>query len=85
MYIVMTAAAAMPATCWGKYRRVAVVEVEQGAAWPAMISERARGVVRIVATWERRNVGTTERCAYARALTEAQELADKLNNTEEVA
>ena len=31
----------------GKYRRLAVVEVV-GDEWPKMISERARGVVRIV-------------------------------------
>lgn len=68
----------MPSTCWGRYARVAVLEVEVGTH-PTMISERARGVVRIVETWEKLNVGTSERCAYQRALAEAEELAADLN------
>lgn len=78
-YIVKTAAACMPTTCWGTYRRVAVLEVEDRVEDVAMISERARGCVRVVETWERLNVGTTERCAYARALREAEALCDRLN------
>jgi hypothetical protein len=77
-YIVMTAAAKMPQSCWGVYRRVAVVEVEKGAR-PKMISERAIGVVRVSAIWERLNVGKTERCAYAQALKDAEQLCAKLN------
>ena len=78
-FIVQTASATMPASCWGKYRRVAVLEVEAGMSRASMISERARGVKRIVETWERCNVGSTDRCAYSRALKEATDLADKLN------
>jgi hypothetical protein len=44
-----------------------------------MISERARGVVAVVRTWERRSVGRTARCAYQVAMGEAVELAAKLN------
>ena len=77
-YIVQTAAAKMPNSCWGQYRRVAVMEIITGTQ-PAMISKRARGVVRVVATWEKCNVGRTERCAYERALSEAYELAHQLN------
>lgn len=77
-YVVKTAAAQMPGSCWGVYRRVAVLEVERGTV-PAMISERARGVVRVVETWEKLNVGKTERCAYRVALREAEELAARLN------
>ncbi len=77
-YIVQTACAKMPNSCWGQYRRVAVMEVMAGTQ-PAMISKRARGVVHIVATWERLNVGTTDRCAYRRALSEAREMARDLN------
>jgi len=76
-YIVMDRAAKMPGNCWGQYRRVAVVEVEAGVK-PKMISERARGVVRVVQTWEKQHVGTTERCAFRRALIEARELAAEL-------
>ena len=77
-YIVQTAAACMPNSCWGTYRRVAVLEVEQGVESVAMISERAKGVVSIVCTWERLNVGTTDRCAYEIALAEAHEMITEL-------
>ena len=87
-YIVQTASECMPSTCrFGEYRRVAVLEVDpqvleaHGYDEPRMISERARGVVRVVKTWDRLNVGTTERCAYRRALVEARELADELNDS----
>ncbi len=76
-FIVRTAAAHMPNSCWGVYRRVAVLEVIKGTV-PAMISSRARGVVRVVATWERRNVGSTDRCAYERAVSAARAMAAEL-------
>lgn len=80
-YLVMSAAAPMPRSCWGRYRRVAVVELRDGfAGAPKMISSRARGIARIVETWERLHVGTTERGAYQRALAEARTLAERLNN-----
>ncbi|UCC74356.1 MAG: hypothetical protein JSV86_07300 [Gemmatimonadota bacterium] len=84
-FIIKTAAAAMPSSCWGTYRRVAVLEVEDDGAGspitPAMISTRARGVVRVVAVWERCSVGQNAphgRCAYSRALREAQRLVEAL-------
>jgi hypothetical protein len=77
-FVVLDKAAKMPGTCWGIYRRVAVLEVTQGAI-PAMISRRARGVVRVVATWERCNVGKTDRCAFSKARAEARALAAQLN------
>ena len=77
-YKLMTAAAKMPQSCWGIYRRIAIVEVETEDTEPAMISERARGVVQIVATWEKLNVGKTDRCAYAKALKEAEEMLESL-------
>lgn len=78
-FIVQDAAAPMPSSCKGHYRRVAVLEVQDGLLYVSMISPRARGCVRVVATWERLNVGSTERCAYRRALAEAQAMADRLN------
>lgn len=78
-FIVQTAAATPAVKCWGIYRRVAVLEVEQPLLSVKMISPRARGCVRVVKTWENCNVGTTERCAYNRALAEARELAKELN------
>lgn len=80
-YIVMTACAKMPSSCKGTYRRVAVVETDlPGDEIPKMISDRARGVVRIVETWEARNVGKTRRGAYQKALAAAYGLAVSLEN-----
>ena len=77
-FIVMTACAKMPSSCRGSYRRVAVVEVEKGVV-PAMISDRAKGLVRIVDTWEGCNVGKTAKSAYAIAMAEAKALVAKLS------
>lgn len=79
-FIVITAAAKMPSSCWGRYARVAVVELEPGfVGRPAMISERARGVRRVVTTWERCHIGSTPRCAYRRAIAEAEQLCCELS------
>ncbi len=78
-FIVKSSAARMPPACWGTFRRVAVMEVALDAPEPRMISERARGVVGIVRTWERLHVGRTGRCAYQVAMREAAELAAMLN------
>jgi len=78
-FIVKSSAARMPPSCWGTYRRVAVLEVAVDAPEPRMISDRARGVVAVVRTWERRSVGSTARCAYQVAMMEAAELAAQLN------
>lgn len=82
MFIILTKRAAMPSSCFGgsSYYRVAVIELEPGFEGPpAMISERAKGVKQVVATWERLYRGTTERCAYAVAYAEAEKLCAKLN------
>lgn len=79
-YVVMDKATKMPSSCWGIYRKVAVVAVaDDFCNTPSMISLRARGVIEIVELWDRLNVGTTERCAYRRALAEAEALAHELN------
>lgn len=79
-HIVMTASAKMPVNCWGRYGRVAVVELEPGfEGVPKMISERARGVKSVVRLWDKRFVGTSNRCAFSRAYTEAVEMCDALN------
>lgn len=83
-YIVQSATAHMPAAARRyPYKRVAVLEVTPGTDSVSMISTHARGVIRIVRTWERRSVGKTERCAYRRALADARALADELNRAEE--
>lgn len=77
-FVVQTASAKMPSSCKGRYSRVAVLELADGYERAAMISERAKGVVRICATWEKRSMGKTERCAYRVALREANALAAEL-------
>lgn len=83
MYVVMTSSAHMPQSCKGTYRRVAVVRVlyydwNRGVK-PAMISDRARGVSRVI-DLGKHSVGKTARCAYQQALVRAEELAAELNN-----
>lgn len=78
-YVIRTSSAQCPSswTWTHERRRVAVLEVERGAV-PAMISKRARGVVRVVETWERCYVGRTARCQYQRAIAEAEALVAEL-------
>jgi hypothetical protein len=45
-----------------------------------MISERAKGVIRVVQTWENLNVGKTDKCAYSRALRVAEMMAKRLTD-----
>ena len=79
-YIVMTASEAMPSTCWGRYGKVAVVELTDGFdGRPKMISPRARGIERVVKEWRRLNKGSSLHCAFEKAKAEAEELVRKLN------
>ena len=78
-FIVMTAAAQMPATCRGRYGRVAVCEVLLGTR-PKMISERAKGMVRIVSLADRLHAGQGgPRTAYSIAKADAERLCAGLN------
>ena len=81
-YIVRHSAAAMPGSCWGTYRRIAILELVNGGVNPRMISARARGVKRVVQTWEKLNVGKhapSGACAFSRAWQEATALCADLN------
>ena len=82
-FIVMTASAQVSGNArkFGHYRHVAVVEVETPETIPAMISVRAKGVIRIVWDSGACSVGTTKRSAFYRANIEAEALAAKLNAT----
>ena len=82
MYQVKTSAARMPSSCWCRYKHVAVIETVDDTP-PAMISERAKGVIRIVECWYRCHVGG-DRSAYAKAVREAEYLCDQLNLEEAV-
>ena len=80
-YIVKVSAANMPNSCWGRYVRVGVVELEPGfEGEPTQLSSRAKGVRRVVETWERQHMGSTDRCSAARAIAAAEELAARLND-----
>ena len=82
-YIVMTSSAQVRGKAkFGRYRNIAVVEVKDGHPTPAMISARARGVVRIVRHYGSCSVGTTERCQYERYYKQATELCETLNHEE---
>ena len=79
-FVVMTSSAKMPGSCWGQYARVAVVETDLPEGTPKMISDRARGMVRIVQTWERCSAPPGgKNTAFTRALAEARAMADHLN------
>jgi len=76
-YIVMTSSAQVYGGV--RYRNVAVCEVERGVT-PKMISQRAKGMVRIVRRWNTCKVGKTAASEYGRALAEAEALAEQLNS-----
>lgn len=78
-FVVKTSAAKMPASCYGRYRHVALMEVEVGAPFPKMISTHAKGVVRIVLKTSRLHVGFTMKSEYRQILREYEMIADKLN------
>jgi hypothetical protein len=75
----MTAQARKPASCkFGNYGRVALIETNGSA--PKQIHPNHKAVKRIIKTWEMRNVGSTEKCAFRIALKEAREICENLNN-----
>ena len=84
MWIVMTSAAHMPASCRGPYRNVALVQLDQEFTShdrrPKMISTRARGVLRLVHMGHHFH-GTSTRCAAFKAIALAMARAYELNNT----
>jgi hypothetical protein len=82
-YMVLTASTTPASSCRGTYARVGLVELEPGfVGRPKMISERARGVLQVVETWENCNVGKTDRCAFSRAKIEAEEMAEFMRATQ---
>lgn len=71
MYFLLDKSEKMPASCWGKYRRIAIVRMPDNAHEPPRIDERIKGL-EIVDQWRSLNVGKTDRCAYRVALREAE-------------
>lgn len=77
-HIVMTSSAHMPTTCWGRYANVAVVKCNTDNP-PKQIHPKHKKVLDIVSYEGKLFVGRTDRCAFARALSRANELAETLN------
>ena len=78
-FIVMTANAQMLSSVRSRYMKVAVCEVEAGVR-PKMISERAKGMVRIVTFADKLHAGQGgPRTAYAIAKADAERLCAGLN------
>ncbi len=79
-FITMTASCTPASSCNYPYRRHAVVELDPGfVGRPRQISDRARGIRRIIQRWENCCVGKTRYCASRVAATEAQDLCENLN------
>ena len=81
MFIVMHKSAKMPSSCKGIYRRIGVVEISDDFnGEPSMISSRAKGIRRIIRTWEKLHAGTMGgNTAFDRAMREAKVLVEDLN------
>lgn len=79
-FVIRVSEAHQPSSRKWQHRRtrVAVLEVEPGTV-PAMISERARGVVRVVRVWEDLYTGPSQHCQYACAMRAARDLAGRLS------
>ena len=80
-FIIMTSSTKVSgkAKKFGRYRNVAVVETD-GKGTPAMISDRAKHVKRIVQHYGACSVGSTDKCQYSRALRDAAQLIVELQN-----
>jgi len=92
MHIVMTASAKPVKSrgmSFGNYRKIAVVQLTQEYTAqnkrPAMIADRARGILKVVWKRDRLHVGKTAKCEYSRALAEAKAYAAQLNNLGDMA
>ena len=82
-YKIMSSSEAMPNSCWGRYRRVAIVETTSDSVHPKMISTHARGIVRIVHEWRRLNATTNgPNTAYAIAMRDAHAMLRHLEQFE---
>jgi hypothetical protein len=78
-FIVKVSNAKTPLSCWGDYCHIAILECEHWQYEPSMISEHALGVIRIVEYWGNLNVGKTEKCAFRRAYSDAEDMCRILN------
>jgi len=79
MWIVMTAAAHMPSSCRGNYRKIALVEVKDIKEMPFRIDSRDSRILQIIQMGNH-HFGKTARCAYQRELAAAKARCDELNS-----
>ena len=82
-FIIMTSRAQMP-NFYGStnYLRVALVELDNSGIQPTMISERAKGIARIVCVHEKCHRGVNYpngRCAASKAYRELHERKEELS------
>jgi hypothetical protein len=73
-YMIRTSQAKMPSSMQyggNDYYRIGLIEYDPTIGYPRQISDRAR-CVQSVRTWERLYRGPSNRCAYARALADAE-------------
>ena len=79
-YHVVVSAASMPSKCMGIYQRFGLIEVDHHERPIGYTPERIADThgCKIIETWERSHVGTTEACAVERAKAEAQRMANEL-------
>ncbi len=80
-YIIQTATAKMPGSCWGRYGKIAILRVENGVKRVSMISKRAKGCLEVVCVWDRLHIGRTDRCAFSRAMRDAEEMLAEIKRT----
>ena len=83
-YVVKASMAHQPSSRkWRHNRmRVGVMEMQDDAPAPKILSERARGCLRVVRTWEDLYQGTSDRDQYSRAWKAACDLAKKLEGAQ---
>lgn len=82
--VLISSSAKMPASCKGRYARLAILELDPafvvsarlaGTGLPAVrIDPRDKRVKRIRHLWEPLHVGSTERCEFARFLADARRI-----------
>jgi hypothetical protein len=80
-YHIVVSSACMPNSCWGVYKRVALVRIdhhERVSGFMPKVIREGRGI-KIERVWDKLNVGTTDRCAFKVALREATELLADLS------
>jgi len=77
-YAIVVSQAKMPSSCWGRYYRIGLVRYPEGGEIPKIIRNSSKKGHEILCTWEKLNSGKTARCAFERALAEAEAKREKL-------